>query len=176
MKAQHTQAYKILYQKNAAFFNARPTAKQILLFSNSALTTVFFAAYAILLIVAFVKDYKPWEIMRLILAPVLCLFFVTVLRGAINRPRPYAVDGAGITPLKPKLENENKSFPSRHLASAFVIATMFIPYLPALAAILYICGLALGYTRFSCGWHYPTDLLAGAVLGGGFGAAALLFL
>ena len=176
MKAQHTQVYKMLYQKNMAFFNARPTARKILLFSNSALTSVFFTAYAVLLIVAFVKEFEPWEIIRLVLTPVLCLFFVTVLRGAINRPRPYAVDCAGITPLKPKLENEDKSFPSRHLASAFVIATMFIPSLPWLAALLYICGIALGYTRFSCGWHYPTDLLAGAALGGGFGAAALLFL
>ena len=121
--------YKALYQKNAAFYNARPRLKKALLISNLALTLGFVLAYGALLVYAFLSPdaFATKPLVRLLFSPMLCVFLVAVLRLAFNRPRPYGEAGANITPLLQKHGAQDKSFPSRHLACAFVIAGVFFP-------------------------------------------------
>lgn len=157
--------YKALYEKQAAFFNERPRAKRALLLGNYIGTAAFFLAYAILVVVAICKNFDAVSLMKIIGAPALCLFLVSVLRLAVNRPRPYSDEGAQITPLQPKMSSKDKSFPSRHIACAFVIGTTFLAYALPVGIALLALGIALGYARFAIGWHYPSDLACGAVLG-----------
>lgn len=157
--------YVNLYNKNAALFEARPKAKKLLLVLNTELTYLFFVAYALLFVYGATKGkFEPMDFVKVFCAPALALIIVSVLRLAIDRPRPYAEDGAGIIPLKEK-EGDKNSFPSRHLTSAAVIAAVILPYLPLEAAVLFALAFLLGYIRFSLGWHYPSDLFAGFILG-----------
>ena len=158
--------YVTLYNKSAAFFNARPKAKRLLIASNFVLTCLFFACYgglwAYTLLLA-PLDIK--ELVKILFVPLLALLAVTVLRIAIDRPRPYTEAGAGITPLIEKKKTEGQSFPSRHLACAAVIAMTFLPFYPTIGYALLVASVALGYTRFALGLHYPSDLVAGWSLG-----------
>ena len=158
--------YVTLYNKSAAFYNARPTAKRALKIGNITLTWLFFACYGILWM--YVLDIEPLETMdwiKILFVPLLTLLTVSVLRLAVQRPRPYAEAGAGITPLIEKKKVDDKSFPSRHLACAAVIAMTFLPYYPIAGVFLLGASLLLGYIRFALGLHYPTDLLAGWGIG-----------
>ncbi len=166
--------YKQLYEKNAAFFRERAGLTKALRLFNKLSTALFFVAYGVFLAVAVKKDYPAETLIKLLGAPALCLFFVTVLRLAVDRPRPYDEAGAGIVPLHNK-KGDGKSFPSRHVASAFVIATTLLPYAVWLGAPLLAIGLCLAYARFALGLHYPSDLLAGMILGMGCGLLPLLF-
>lgn len=157
--------YKTLYEKHAAFYRVRPVAKKLLLACNPAFTVLFFLAYGGLLCYAFSEAFEPIELVKLFGIPVFCLFLVFILRLAIERPRPYSENGANITPFLRKKSKDKESFPSRHLASAFVIAFAFLPYLPWLGGVLLALGSALGYIRFALGLHYPSDLLGGTALG-----------
>ena len=157
--------YVTLYNQNAAYYNAHPTAKRALKIGNVVLTWLFFACYGILWM--YVVDLEPLEAMdwiKILFVPLLTLLTVSVMRIAIQRPRPYAEDGAGITPLVEK-KADDKSFPSRHLACAAVIAMTFLPYYPIAGAFLLGGSVLLGYIRFALGLHYPSDLLAGTGLG-----------
>lgn len=166
--------YKALYEKNAAFFTERPKAKKALKLLNLLLTWLFFVAYALLLIYATFIDRLPTkELVAILFVPLLCLTVVSVLRLAIDRPRPYEEQGAGITPLFEKKSGLNKSFPSRHLACATVIAMTFLAHMPIVGGFLLFSALLLAYVRFACGVHYPSDLLAG--IGVGVVCGALLF-
>ena len=157
--------YVNLYNKNASFFEARPKVKKLLPIVSTAITYLFFVAYALLFVYGATKgEFAPMDFVKVFCAPALALMVVSVLRLAIDRPRPYAENGAGITPLKEK-EGEKSSFPSRHLACAAVIAAAFLPYLPIVAGGLFALAFALGYLRFTLGWHYPSDLFAGFLLG-----------
>jgi len=49
-----------------------------------------------------------------------------------------------------------------------------MPYVLWAGAGLLVCSLALAYIRFALGLHYPSDLLAGSIVGAGVGA--LMFL
>ena len=56
------------------------------------------------------------------------------------------------------------SFPSAHATSSFAVATAMVRVDPAMAATFLVAGaLALG--RPYLGMHYPSDVLAGALLG-----------
>jgi membrane-associated phospholipid phosphatase len=162
-------SYRNLYEKSYAFYAEKPRAVSLLKIANKLFTAAFFIAYTIVVwqtasnMVAANRYYEV--LMRLLFAPLLCLLLVTMLRYAVNRPRPYSEQGAQITPLKTKKGNADKSFPSRHLASAFVIAVAALSYSAILGIVLLPFAFALGYIRFALGLHYPSDLFGGAIIG-----------
>jgi undecaprenyl-diphosphatase len=56
------------------------------------------------------------------------------------------------------------SFPSAHAFSSFAVATAMVRVDPATAGALLVA-LALSLGRPYLGMHYPSDVLAGALLG-----------
>lgn len=167
--------YLTLYQKNADFYNAHPRAKRALQLGNTLLTVFFLFSYALLWIFAlFIDSLEPQSLLVISFVPAVCLFVVCVLRWAIDKPRPYAVGGAGITPFVQKKKQDNKSFPSRHTACAFVIAITFTAFYPIIGGFLIALAALLAYVRFAAGLHYPSDLFAGGLIGSLIGGLAFL--
>ena len=158
-------SYVSLYEKNAAYFRARPNLKKCLPFFDRFLSLAFALAYLTFVLGKIMLEYPAEDLVKILFAPALCLFLVSLLRLAICRPRPYSKQGANITPLYQKKGASDHSFPSRHLACAFVIAATILPYSIGEGVCLTVFGVLLAYTRFALGWHYPSDLLGGAVLG-----------
>ncbi len=89
----------------------------------------------------------------------------TILKVSINRPRPFVT--------YPDLEKEadagSHSFPSGHTSDAFALATSVSLAYPKWYVIvpLYLWAGSVGYSRMHLGVHYPSDVLAGAVIGAG---------
>lgn len=168
-------SYSAFYEKNAAYFLARPHLKKGLLFCDRLLTLGFFLAYGAFVLCAIALEYPAEDLIKILFSPALCLLLVSLLRLAIHRPRPYSEQGANITPLYQKKGAWDHSFPSRHVACAFVIAITLLPYSIGAGICLTLFGTFLAYARFALGWHYPTDLLAGAILGTLCGMIAFVF-
>ncbi len=157
--------YQTLYHKNKKFLEEKPRLITAVTLYNRLIPYLFVAAYLFLWAYGmFWGEFSPRDYMRIFLIPVLALLLVSVLRMAIDRPRPFSEEGANVTPLKEKKGGRN-SFPSRHLTCAAVISMTFLPYLSAVSALLFLLSMGLGYTRFALGWHYPSDLVAGLALG-----------
>lgn len=157
--------YKLAYEKNKNFYNRHPKLKEALIKSNTILTAFFILSYFTLIGYTALSKQSPKQLTFIIFVPFLGFFLANVLRMAIEKPRPYAVGGAGITPFIEKKKADNKSFPSRHTASAFVIAMTFVAFYPPVGAFMLLSALALAYVRFALGLHYPSDLTAGALIG-----------
>ena len=69
--------------------------------------------------------------------------------------------------MEPVLEKDTKgqSFPSRHVFSAFVIATSCIRILPLYAVTVFIAGAAIMIIRVIGTVHFVSDVLAGMITG-----------
>ena len=59
------------------------------------------------------------------------------------------------------------SFPSAHSVFAFMMATLLANRFPRYRVIFFIVAAFIGWTRIYLGLHYPTDVIAGALLGYG---------
>ena len=155
--------YEKRYSRHAAFYHTHPRARRALVFCNVLFSVLIALSYIALS--AFLLLYKTptkGDFLRVLCAPALCVMLATALQFLINRPRPYVA--TNIQPLIQK-SAKGRSFPSRHLSSAFVIAMLFVAYMPLFSVPVFLLGAMLGYIRFAVGVHYPTDLLAGAALG-----------
>lgn len=87
------------------------------------------------------------------------------LKYSVNRTRPYVT----YHDLQPYQTDTDPSFPSGHATFSFFTATTLSMYYPRWYVIApsYLWAAAVGYSRLDLGVHYPTDVLAGAIIGSG---------
>ncbi len=87
------------------------------------------------------------------------------LKYSVNRNRPYVT----YPDLDPYQTYHDQSFPSGHSSFAFCSATSLSLCYPRWYVVVpaYTWATAVGYSRLHLGVHYPTDVLAGAVVGSG---------
>ena len=102
---------------------------------------------------------------------VMCASFLTAtiistsLKHAINRTRPFVT----YPDIQKVTSGGSPSFPSGHTSDAFSTATSLSLAFPKWYVIApsYIYASAVGYSRMHLGVHYPSDVLAGAIVGAG---------
>jgi undecaprenyl-diphosphatase len=68
------------------------------------------------------------------------------------------------------------SFPSGHTMNAFAVAVLVSARVPAAAPVALVVASSIGASRIALGLHYPSDVAAGALLGGALAAMAVLAL
>ena len=79
------------------------------------------------------------------------------------RPRPFVAH-----PLLVHLlvqHPADASFPSDHAAAGFAIATVLVAFHRRLGALVLVLAAVMSVARVYVGLHYPSDVLAGAVIG-----------
>ena len=103
--------------------------------------------------------------LTMVAAGVVNFGITTVLKYSINRDRPFVT----YPDLMKKSAAGSPSFPSGHTSSAFAMATSVSLTYPKWYIIAPSClyAGAVGYSRMYLGVHYPSDVLAGAVIGAG---------
>src|SRR5262245_18580761 len=103
-------------------------------------------------------------------AGMVCTLLYRLLKQGSLRPRPYQVHAhiaAGSTPL------DRFSFPSGHTLHAVGFTLIAASYFPLLAWPLAAFTVLVAASRMVLGLHYPSDVLAGAALGGAVALASL---
>jgi membrane-associated phospholipid phosphatase len=82
------------------------------------------------------------------------------------RQRPFA----RLSRVQALVSHESeRSFPSRHVASGLAMAAIGGGAHPRLGLAMAAVAWTLGVSRVAAGLHYPSDVLAGAALGGAIG-------
>lgn len=147
----------------------------ILIFIQSLRTTfldIFFTAYTHLgdhgilwiLILVVLALHKPTRKIAWFGAAAMLIELAVVngvLKPLIMRPRPFTVHDVELLIQVPA----DSSFPSGHTANAFAAATyLFLWKLPCRKTYLALAAL-MGFSRMYLFVHYPSDVLAGMLIG-----------
>ena len=134
---------------------------------------VWFPLY-LLLIYWTVKQYgrRCWWVFFAVGLVVLCTDQLAshVCKPLFQRLRPcYNTDFQYLIYLPKGLAGGRYGFVSSHAANTFGVATFLTPvlkkYRPWMAIVLFLWAFISSYSRIYIGFHYPGDILCGALLG-----------
>lgn len=99
------------------------------------------------------------------------LLLYLLIKNTCKRSRPFD----HLRHITPSLRPSDKfSFPSGHTAAAFVFASLIGWHYPEFSAAAFTTAILIGLSRVILCVHYPSDIVAGAVLGMGCTWGALL--
>jgi undecaprenyl-diphosphatase len=111
-------------------------------------------------------------VLHMAAAGLVCTVLYKWLKRKTHRPRPYNSNqgiSCGIAPL------DQFSFPSGHTLHAVAFSVVALAYYPALAWLLLPFTALVAISRLVLGMHYPSDVLAGIVIGATISGLSLSF-
>lgn len=114
---------------------------------------------------------KSWKVILLSFAISAGLFYLVAELGLKTalvheiwiRPRPYVAHMDTITPIGKHYSDS--SFPSSHTALTLALLTVLVLLFPALRPYALVYALLMARSRMHNGMHYPSDVLAWAIVG-----------
>jgi undecaprenyl-diphosphatase len=133
---------------------------------------VFWYTLLVFLPVAY-GDAGLYPALRMALVGLLGLLLYKYLKTRLSRERPY-ITLAGVVAGTPALDRY--SFPSGHTLHAVSFTVLACSSFPALAWLCVPFATLVAASRVVLGLHYPTDVLAGAGIGGALAVASLKLL
>lgn len=144
----------------------------ILIFFSTWLVWIM-AGVSILLLWRLGKHERIKLLLALAGAVIITRIVSFILAIVFPRPRPF-VDYV-VHQLIAKSSGD-LSFPSGHTSLAFALATFVFLLNRRAGVLLAVCAVLVGLGRIAVGVHYPSDVLAGAVIGvsGGIAASAAI--
>ncbi len=101
-------------------------------------------------------------VMQAALTAAVGILVYRLLKGRLNRERPYIANGqilCGTPPL------DRYSFPSGHTLHAVSFTILFTHFEPLLLLVAAPFAALVALSRVILGLHYPSDVLVGAALG-----------
>ena len=150
---------KETYVKMTQPFRDNPGMAKGIHIANKLCTLSMYLAYPLLIAYMLFVLKDPY-VARMIIVPLDSFIILSVFRYFVNRPRPY--EAFEVPPVIAK-DTKGKSFPSRHVFSAMIIALTFLMASPFqwLGAIFVVVAILLAVVRVVSGVHYISDVVAG---------------
>jgi len=150
----------LIFQKLNSFVGQYPLIDFLAIFSANYLGYVLI----LILFIYFLKDSKKYKpiLINSLLAAFFSRFIITeIIRFFWERPRPFINNSVNLL-----LEHSaSPSFPSGHAAFFFALSAMVYLYNKKAGIWFLITSFLISVSRVYGGIHWPSDILAGALIG-----------
>ncbi len=120
-----------------------------------------YVAIGVLVILTQAMNYQDFILVGL-LAFLIELPCFMAMKAVIRRDRPFVQLPECNCVIEP---SDKFSMPSGHTAAAFLMAGLISYFYSEYMMLVYLWAVAIGMSRVVLGVHYPSDILAGALLG-----------
>ena len=162
MMSLDIQLFRLI--NNLAGHNALLDGLMRLLVNEYFLTTIMSLILVIFWLEGQDQDRREQN-QRAILRALVALFIANIILKLCNliyfRPRPLVNHEVNLLFYRPT----DSSFPSNPATVGFSVAAAIWLYNRRLGALLLVLAALFGLSRIYCGVHYPSDVVAGALLG-----------
>jgi undecaprenyl-diphosphatase len=156
--------HSLLHTLNALFVHHDDVEDPVVAYVNAA--EVLFAGMLVLAFVL-VGGHRRRATQRAAVAAGLsagvALAVAQVVSRLVDRPRPFVADPGAVHLFAQHAADP--SFPSDHATAAFAIGVALLLRQRAWGAVVLVGATILAVGRVAMGVHYPSDVLAGALLG-----------
>jgi undecaprenyl-diphosphatase len=158
--------WSVLHTLNNFLYHHDGVEDPLLVYINAS-EAVFVATLVLVFLFANGERLRAWR--RAALAAVLsagvALAIAKVISEIVDRARPFVVDPHGVHLFSGHAADPG--FPSDHATGAFAVAMAIYLRKPAWGAVALVAAALLSIGRVAIGVHFPSDVLAGALLGCG---------
>ena len=147
--------YSFQHNLNSELFN-----RIMIFFTNLGDHGTLWIAIALILLLN--KKYRKTGILAFVSLAICSLTVNIILKPLIQRPRPFTEIADIIMLIKtPK----DYSFPSGHTAASFVMVCVFFRHIKKYFIPVFVTGILIAFSRMYLSVHYPSDILAGLIIG-----------
>jgi undecaprenyl-diphosphatase len=172
-EASGSVEWSILHTLNNFLYHHDGVEDPLLVYINAS-EALFVATLVLVFLFANGDRLRSWR--RAALAAVLsagvALAIAKVVSEVVDRARPFVVDPSGVHLFSGHAADAG--FPSDHATGAFAVAMAIYLRNRLWGSVALVAAAVLGVGRVAIGVHFPSDVLAGAVLG--CGVALILFI
>ncbi len=158
-----------IFQWLNGFAGASPALDMLIRFCAVYLWYVMVGGALGVVLIPCIKDFKNFRhacgdlLLYALSAAVIARFVVTeFIRVVYERARPFEV----VEGTRQLVEHSaGAAFPSGHASFVFAIAAAVAAYYPKTGALFFAAATAIAVARVAAGIHWPSDVLAGAIVG-----------
>jgi undecaprenyl-diphosphatase len=165
--------WSILHTLNDFLYRHDTVEDPLLLYINVS-EALFVATLVLVFVLANGKRLRSWRraAFASILSAALALAIAKAISEIVDRARPFVVDPNGVHLFSGHAADPG--FPSDHATGAFAVAMAIYLRKRSWGVVALLAAALLAVGRVAIGVHFPSDVLAGALVG--ITAALLLWL
>jgi undecaprenyl-diphosphatase len=156
--------WSILHTLNDFLFHHDAVEDPLLLYINAS-EALFVAILGLVFLFANGERHRAWRrtTVAAVLSAGVALALAKVLSEIVDRSRPFVVDPSGVHLFSGHAADPG--FPSDHATGAFAVAMAIYLRNRPWGTVALVAATVLAVGRVAIGVHFPSDVLAGAVLG-----------